>query len=230
MQINVFLCGQINTKLIMLGHKISQKKVEQYINNEIKLQPQMLNIKGRVGWDSKLAKNRVQPPRQLQSNEQTGNKDDEQIVVLDAIEDSFKCPKCEFKVPGFDRKFDKHELDNTIKCQQCNSNTKVLRWNCRCGSYWHKCQKHLLRQQLSDQNINNKRKPPNQTQKVSHKAQCQKMLKTHKELVAYDLKREDREAARLSKRKVPPTQWVTLKKYCLSKGLCERFAHLLINQ
>ena len=34
----------INNKLMILGHNISKKKVEQYTNNEIKLEPQMLKL------------------------------------------------------------------------------------------------------------------------------------------------------------------------------------------
>ena len=184
----------------------------------------MLKLNGRTGWDSKLACKNVQPLKPHQQATQERIEEDGEHVVFDVIEDSFKCPNCDNKVPSYNAKFDKHELDSTIKCNKCKSNNKILRWTCRCGSYWHKCQKHPQRQQLSDRNIYNKCKPSNRAQKGGPKAKRQRMHMTHKELVAYDLNRQDREEARLSKRKSPPAQWVTLKSPVAVK-ICARGLH-----
>ena len=53
---------------------------------------------------------------------------------------------------------------------------------------------------------------------------------TNEELIKYDLKREEREAAKQSKRIAPPSQTISLNKSSFSKGLIERFGHLLGDQ
>ena len=132
-------------------------------------------------------------------------------------------------------KLDIDKLDFTIKCTQCQLTTKVLRWTCTCHKYWHRCTMHIQRQRLYKDSPDiihkqQKSKHSNQTQRDGQWAKRHKANMSHRELVAYDLKREDREAERQIKRKAPLDDKITLKKSCLSKGLRERFAHLLVNQ
>ena len=197
---------QIQLKLIQLGHRISSTQVERFIQGEIPLLPNLPNLRGRAGWDSKLS----ELPGLVASKQTHG---DSQVVPLSSPPSypfCLSCPECNGNVLSNNKAFQQQDLDKVCKCNQCKQNIKVRDWNCRCGRRWHLCHFHSS---LGNSNIA-KSTPTDKPCRGTKRAIGPF---THEKLVEIDTKRARRRPPNI----LPPAHNI------LSVKLRERFAHLL---
>ncbi len=200
------MCVQVRKCLITLGHEISATQVERFLRGELALTPSSPNLKGRVGWDSKLG---VSPglceAMQLVEQKQQSNLQKQAKYPF-----CMTCPECNGNELSSNMAFQLHDLDRTCKCKQCKQSSKIRDWRCGCGLRWHLCDLHAVPGQQKQARNSPTDKPCRGTKRTLGPF-------THEKLVEIDAKRARRRPATI----LPPD------KLNLSVRLRERFPHLL---
>ncbi len=128
----------VQKNLITLGHRIPNKKIQEFIEGKIYLKPNVPNLKGRAGWDSNLA---IMPQRDstVVQHEPTPIANGE---CKQASNTCFMCPHCNHPQVSNTAAFQLQDLDKVHKCKNCKRTSKVQAWLCMCHLRWHSCIKH----------------------------------------------------------------------------------------
>ena len=170
----------------------------------IPIQPK---LKGRVGWDSKIAqlpRNALGPLQQII----------QQPWDIDERSGSYPicltCPQCKNESASNSITIKQQDLDIKSKCNKCKHNIKARDWMCKCRQPWHLCDIHMSCASKYTKGV-----------VPTHKS-CKGIKRaigplTHEQLVELDNKRM---------RKKPRTILAPAPNI-LSAKLRERFAHIL---
>ncbi len=206
---------------------------------KIRIKPNSLALKGRVGWDSNLKGLGVPTnitnilPLQDTTQDQrsigggTGRLKrvhgdvplSIQANLLKPLDNTegpsdgialFTCPKCKACEISSNKAFNHHDLDKACKCKSCKTISKARNWMCKCQKPWHLCSIH-------SSCCSTTKKPKQSVPTTPCKGTKRFGPYTHEQLVAIDNKRIRRAPAVI----LPPSSNI------LSVKLRERFAHLL---
>ncbi len=198
--------GILEQNIIALGHRIPANKVQQFCKGDLQLTPNVPNLKGRVGWDSKIKQvtRKIDPSCVpiASSNVQTASRRPAEPAC-------FQCPRCNAMEHSSNSAFQLTDLDATCKCKSCKQKVKVKDWWCSCQAKWHACTIHQ-----SYANICKQKQDPNTTPRAPKRSigPC-----TQEQLLEIDAKRRRKSTPSV----LPPTANL------LSPNLRIRFAHLL---
>lgn len=114
------------------------KKHKDYVNGICHMNPRILKLNGKAGWDYTI------PCLRTQSNEESwwarifaeGNIEPARNVMF------HHCPLCG-KVESSQRgKFQRFNLDTKVKCGFCFKTSSCYAWKCQCDELWHACEIH----------------------------------------------------------------------------------------
>jgi hypothetical protein len=128
----------LQRNLIKLGHNISQKQIDDFLDGKTGLKPQVPNLNGRVGWDSSLTTS--VPPADIKENSEVPPMQSNPIGDFTC----FICPKCKYPQRSNATAFQLQDLDMQHKCCNCKATTRVHTWLCMCHTPWHLCNKHQV--------------------------------------------------------------------------------------
>ena len=203
----------IEEKLIILGHKISGKKLRQYINGALGLASKPLMLNGRVGWDSRLTKSIINMGETPNMNNMLVAHDNMNSIsgihqIIPKII-CLACPGCKACITSNNPAIQLVDLDRPIKCEPCGKHVKAKDWNCKCLIPWHLCSVHRhSHSKCSTKNLSS-----------SVPSQGSKRIPT---MSIEDLRALDNRRTRRGPPAILPPQ-----SNILSPGLREKFAHLL---
>ena len=129
---------QIEDHLIRLGHPLSNVQITNFRDGQVTLEPNLPNLKGRVGWDSKLTGNSQMcgtRAGQVPTSINTHTQQQHSPICLE-------CPLCKASALSNGGKFQREELDTHNKCTSCKATSKIRDWMCSCQQPWHLCNVH----------------------------------------------------------------------------------------
>ena len=201
---------QIERQIILLGRKLAESKLRQFMGGEITLEPHIPTMKGRAAWDSNIKicvnyKNKDPSTDICVVLSPQGTKRAHELV-------NFYCPTCETQTDATKSCFQLQDLDHVSRCGVCKANVKVRDWLCSCSNAWHTCAVH--RSYCSK----GSKKPLSNGPTPSAKRTVGPL--TCEQLLQHDIKRQRRTNTHL----VEPTPNM------LSHKLRERFAYLFDKQ
>ncbi len=191
--------------LIALGRRISNRDIQKFYNGDLALTPNIPNLNGRVGWDSKL---RQLPGCTVESKPIVDNECKQGASKRPISPVCFQCPSCNASDLSSNKAFQLKDLDATCKCKSCKQKIKVKDWLCRCHLKWHICSTHQTYANASNARTTLSSKPGVPKRSIGPL--------TQEQLQEIDAKR---------RRKIPP-RVLPLTPNLLSSKLRERFAHL----
>ena len=100
--------------VITLGHNIAATRVESFRRGEIGLITNLLKLKGRAGWDSKISHLPSDPQRSLQQITQQPRDSDEQSIGYPIC---LTCPQCNTEYASNHINIKQQDLDIKSKCK-----------------------------------------------------------------------------------------------------------------
>ena len=124
--------------LVELNHTISDKNLDQFINGELNLKLNDINLKRKTKWDCDI-RPLSQPPNVNSTTLQQANKRTLNSQPSDKQLNFYACPKCKHKEASNITQFHINDLDIKLKCAKCLEATPVKCWNCECDKQWHMC-------------------------------------------------------------------------------------------
>ncbi len=201
---------QIERQLILLGRKLAETKVKQFMDGETTLVPRVPTMKGRAAWDSSIKvcvnyKDKDQTTDNCEVLHPQGMKRAYEQV-------HFHCPTCHTQTDATKPCFQLQDLVKVSRCGVCKANVKVRDWLCSCSNAWHSCAVH--RSYCS----RGSKKPLGNGPTPGAKRTVGPL--TNEQLLQHDIKRQRRTNSHV----VDPTPNM------LSHKLRERFAYLFDKQ
>ena len=131
------LSRQVEDHLIRLWHPLSSDQLAKFKNGQLELQPNLPNLNGRAGWDSKLTgiaqHGGGAASQPIHSNSST-HQQQSPICLM--------CPACHASALSNGGKFQHNDLDTPNKCTSCGKKSKIRGWLCNCQVPWHLCSAH----------------------------------------------------------------------------------------
>ena len=173
--------------LIELGRKCARGRYNDIVEGKRKMLPAALSLKGKAGWDSRLADNAFALQMPIEQDVAMPASDPCQSTMQLLV---VKCPTGNKDSPSFNYKFQRNDLDSKIKCIQCSKCMPLRAWKCNCGKPWHVCVKHDIGKAVYTQPA--AYKPPS----IARKASFKKRLRdaTFEQLLDDDLDKEAKRA------------------------------------
>ena len=108
---------------------MSTTDVRKFRDGNLSLKPTILNLRGRVGWDSNITKNcgavDAGPCPIMQATANAMLQQSSNAVC-------FQCPACGASELSSNQAFQLEDLDRSCKCKSCKANCKVKDWRCGC--------------------------------------------------------------------------------------------------
>ena len=140
LSVNVYVSEQeakeIAQALVQLSRTISKSSAQEYINQQRNVIPTELKLNGKSSWDTTLPIN-ASAEQGKEDWKATGPQNDPNGTVA-----FFRCPNCAHVESCWCKPFQYTDLDNKIKCNGCQTHTKVAVWKCICDRFWHRCPLH----------------------------------------------------------------------------------------
>jgi ribonuclease HI len=177
---NACITAQMQTlvakAILPLAKRYSQKDIDGIIAGTRSFMRGKANFKGKAGWDGKLPK-LANPLEQVSPSVSSDKSENVHMYVS-------RCPLCKIQTASEGYQFDLTDLDNKVKCKECNKTSAGGKWLCSCEVPWHVCVKHIPVPKVKRKSVDMPM-PPSKRRYISPQAG---------ELLDQDLEREAKRA------------------------------------
>ena len=115
------------------------RKHKDFVFKNYKLNPRVLKLKGKAGWDSTIPclQEAKHGPSSWLNKFAEGNVPPAKHVYF------YHCPSCR-KVESSQRgSFQRFNMDLKIRCGFCAKGNPCKDWKCQCERQWHSCPLHM---------------------------------------------------------------------------------------